>query len=290
MIQEAYVSYEIAQLLKKKGFDVKPYGSYYVARTGEIFGPKGDIMKPYKSNRGYLRLYLTVNGKRQQVSVHRLVALLFCPNPDMKLEVNHIDGNKENNNASNLEWCTRSENEQHARATGLKTPIIGKYLGKDNKLSKPFVCVETGKVYYCLRELWEELGYDKNCCSHIARACKYGYLDHGYNWRYYEPNELVKLLFEKGYRKYPLSYDGDEWYCYVQKAMAWLREVHLIHIYAEYKAFFQEKPKKVYYHWMPFVKTLPNCSTYNSGFLDIYCDSHEEAIEAALKYTLENLL
>lgn len=75
-----------------------------------------------------------------------------------------------------------------------------------------------------------------------------------------------------------------------QMACAWLREVHLIHIYAEYKAFFQEKPKKEYYHWMPFVRTLPNCSTYNSGFLDIYCDSHEEAIEAALKYTLENLL
>ena len=78
-----------------------------------------------------------------------------------------------------------------------------------------------------------------------------------------------------------------------QMACAWLREKHLIHIYAEYKAFFQEKPKKVYYHWMPFVRTLPNCPIYNSGFpnyLDIYCDSHEEAIEAALKYTLENLL
>ena len=108
----------------------------------------------------------------------------------MKLEVNHIDGDKQNNNADNLEWCTRSENEQHARATGLKKIVTGKYLGKDNKLSKPFVCVETGKVYYCLRELWEELGYDKNQCSHISRACKYGLLDHGFHWRYYEPNEI----------------------------------------------------------------------------------------------------
>lgn len=283
MIKEACCSKEVSILLKEKGFDVLPYGSYYVARTGEVFGPKGDIMKPNKSNRGYLRLYLTVNGKRQQVSVHRLVALLFCPNPDMKLEVNHIDGNKENNNASNLEWCTRSENEQHARATGLKLPVIGKYLGKDNKLSKPFVCVETGKVYYCLRELWEELGYDKNCCSHIARACKYGYLDHGYNWRYYEPNELVRLLFEKGYRKYPLSYDGDEWYCYVQMAMKWLRgkgiECVVIPIWntigKQYRSY-----------------VLSDLGDKYKDNYDSYSDnmSYEEAVEAALKYTLENLI
>ena len=131
--------------------------------------------------------------------------------------------------------------------------------------------------------------------------------------------EVAKLLKKRGFnvpcnswympysdgtvKKFMLSepvnynhYDGFPWTVSRpthQMACAWLREVHLIHIYAEYKAFFQEKPKKVYYHWMPFVKTLPHCSTYNSGFpnyLDIYCDSHEEAIEAALKYTLENLL
>ena len=290
MIQEAYCSFEIAKLLKEKGFDVKPYGSYYVARTGEVFGPKGDIMKPNKSNRGYLRLYLTVNGKRQQVSVHRLVALLFCPNPDMKLEVNHIDGNKENNNASNLEWCTHSENEQHARATGLKLPVIGKYLGKDNKLSKPFVCVETGKVYYCLRELWEELGYDKNCCSHIARACKYGYLDHGYNWRYYEPNELVKLLFEKGYRKYPLSYDGDEWYCYVQMAMAWLREAHNIHIAI---VPCEVSPGVMDYTYILYKVDVENFIFKNLGIqgrANTDKMSASKTCEAALKYVLENLI
>lgn len=86
-------------------------------------------------------------------------------------------------------------------------------------------------------------------------------------------------------------YDGFPWTVSRpthQMACAWLREKHLIHIYAEYKAFFQEKPKKVYYHWMPFVKTLPQGGFPNS--LDIYCDNYEEAIEAALKYTLENLL
>lgn len=114
-------------------------------------------------------------------------------------------------------------------------------------------------------------------------------------------DELCKYLYKDNSERYTLAStcyqnvcDDGECLCPThQMAMRWLREVHLIHIYAEYKAFFQEKPKKEYYHWMPFVRTLPNCPIYNSGFpnyLDIYCDSHEEAIEAALKYTLENLL
>lgn len=81
-----------------------------------------------------------------------------------------------------------------------------------------------------------------------------------------------------------------------QMACAWIREKHLIHIYAEHKAFFQEKPKKWYYHWIPFIKTLPFCPINKSGFpkdticLDVFCDTYEEAVEAALKYALENLI
>lgn len=110
------------------------------------------------------------------------------------------------------------------------------------------------------------------------------------------PNEIVKLLFEKGYTKYPLSYDGEVWYCYLQMAMAWLREKHLIHVYAEHKAFFQEKPKKLYYHWIPFVKTLPHYPINKSGFpngticIDEFCDNYEEAVEAACLYALKNLI
>lgn len=59
------------------------------------------------------------NGKSRTVTVHRLVAEAFIPNPDGKPEVNHIDGNRSNNNVSNLEWCTRQENCIHAYANGL---------------------------------------------------------------------------------------------------------------------------------------------------------------------------
>jgi len=85
-----------------------------VSQAGEVRrgGAQAHI---YKSDRGYLKI--TKNGK--SVSVHRLVAQAFLPNPLALPEVNHKDGNKENNAVTNLEWCTRSQNMKHAYASGL---------------------------------------------------------------------------------------------------------------------------------------------------------------------------
>lgn len=60
------------------------------------------------------------NNCQETHYVHRLVAQSFVPNPDNKPEVNHIDGDRLNNNVSNLEWVTSSENSFHASATGLR--------------------------------------------------------------------------------------------------------------------------------------------------------------------------
>lgn len=278
-MKEAYVSYEIAKLLKEKGFDVKPYYQYYISSCGKVFGCKGEQMKTQISNRGYERIWLTINGKRERHSVHRLVALNFVPNPEKKLEVNHIDGNKLNNNASNLEWCTRSENEQHAWKNGLKTNLVKGKFGKDHVASRPFICIETGKIYYCQRELAEELGGGMDGVSHLTRACRFGYLDHGYHWRYYEPNELVKLLFEKGYTKYPMSYDGDYWFCYIQMAMAWLREVHNIFILIGWNPIQKE-------YFTRIINMTDGCPKRN---IHEYTD-YNEAIESSLKYILEKMI
>ncbi len=69
--------------------------------------------------RGYRIVDLKVAGSRETVRVHRLVMESFVGKPYKEM-VNHIDGNKSNNNVENLEWATRSENELHAYATGLK--------------------------------------------------------------------------------------------------------------------------------------------------------------------------
>ena len=68
---------------------------------------------------GYLTISTFINNKKQTLRIHRLVAMYFVPNPQNKPYVNHIDGNKLNNNANNLEWVTAQENNLHARKLGL---------------------------------------------------------------------------------------------------------------------------------------------------------------------------
>lgn len=94
-----------------EGFD----GIYSVSNYGEVRNNKtGRLMKQRKTEKGYLRVGLTNNGKPKCMRVHRLVAQAFIPNPDDKPEVNHIDFNKENNCVNNLEWVTGKENAKHS--------------------------------------------------------------------------------------------------------------------------------------------------------------------------------
>jgi hypothetical protein len=110
-------------------------GQYFISNTGIAKNTRKEL-KTHRINSGYLCLKFTVNGKRTNHLVHRLVAEAFIPNPDNKREVNHIDGNKLNNNVCNLEWVTSSENKLHAKNTGLKEynfPSKGKKLSTKSK-------------------------------------------------------------------------------------------------------------------------------------------------------------
>ena len=81
---------------------------------------EGKILRPTLISGGYEMVVLTKHRNPAYPTVHRLVAMAFVPNPYNKTVVNHIDGNKTNNVATNLEWVTSSENNQHAYDTGLK--------------------------------------------------------------------------------------------------------------------------------------------------------------------------
>lgn len=91
---------------------IKDYPNYEVSNYGRVKN-KNKIMKPYKTNNGYLHIFLSKNGRQKQFLLHRLVANIFIDNPNHLKEVNHIDGNKENNRIDNLEWCTRKQNVHH---------------------------------------------------------------------------------------------------------------------------------------------------------------------------------
>src|SRR5699024_4237076 len=82
-------------------------------------GTKGGILK-YKYDGDYYRVLLYKDGVGKQFLVHRILMETFVPNPLKKEQVNHIDGDKTNNDLNNLEWVTKSENQLHAYATGLQ--------------------------------------------------------------------------------------------------------------------------------------------------------------------------
>lgn len=135
---------------------------------------------------GYEKVELNKNGIGKPKFIHRLVAEAFIPNPENKLQVNHIDGNKQNNCISNLEWATPSENTKHAYMTGLaKSPNINKY-GNLNHSSKEVIQYDLKnikiKTYGSTKEVMRVTGYDSSC---IARCCR-GKLKtaYGYVWRY----------------------------------------------------------------------------------------------------------
>jgi hypothetical protein len=91
---------------------IKDYEDFEVSDLGRI-RKKNMIYKPQNNGRNYLGVGLRKNGVKKRYYVHRLVAAAFIENPENKSEVNHIDGNRMNNNLLNLEWVTRSENHYH---------------------------------------------------------------------------------------------------------------------------------------------------------------------------------
>lgn len=90
---------------------------YYVSNYGRVKNSKDLIMKQYFS-RDYLVINLTKNHKSKINRVHRLVAMTFKDNVNLKLEVNHINGIKSDNRESNLEWLNHSENAKHNYISG----------------------------------------------------------------------------------------------------------------------------------------------------------------------------
>jgi hypothetical protein len=105
--------YEVSSEGRVKSLAKKRLGGRYKC----LMLYKERILKPGKNAQGYLKLDLCKNGKTKTHRINRLVAAAFMG--ESFLECNHIDGNKENNCVSNLEYCTCSENHKHAYKTGL---------------------------------------------------------------------------------------------------------------------------------------------------------------------------
>lgn len=157
--------------------DVSGYeGLYQVSNLGRVrsldrwrkngsgeYKQKGRILNQGDTTTGYKQIVLNKDKKRKTLKVHRLVAIAFIPNPENKPNVNHIDGNPHNNKVENLEWCTQSENVQHAYDTGLKQcNIIDKETLQDMHYNKKMTP----------RAIAKEFGVDKTTI--IRKVREYG--------------------------------------------------------------------------------------------------------------------
>ena len=129
----------------------------------------GRILTPYKIPSGYLIVKLSKGEKREKISVHRLVALAFIDNRYNLPEVNHIDGDKTNNNIENLEWVTHKENQNHM------------YDSRLNKKAKPVECIEDGTTYRSIMEATRIKHISKRT---IRMACISGKPCKGTHWRF----------------------------------------------------------------------------------------------------------
>jgi hypothetical protein len=93
---------------------IEGFPNYRVSSDGKVYSVNyKKFLKTQKNNDGYETVQVTNNGNKKDFLMHRLVALSFIENKENKQYVNHIDGNKLNNNETNLEWVTNSENVQH---------------------------------------------------------------------------------------------------------------------------------------------------------------------------------
>lgn len=147
----------------------------------ESYIRKGKILKPWvNSASGYLMIGLHKNKKRKLFYMHRIVAQVFIKNLGNKGEINHIDGNKTNNNVENLEWVTRSENQLHAIQTGLanKPP----HNNTTKKIEQLDVAGNVVHLWNSCKEIYQTLGIPKTC---IYECCANKIeTSHGYKWRY----------------------------------------------------------------------------------------------------------
>lgn len=161
---------------------LKQNTNYCVNERGEVLSlRKNKVLSPKRNWDGYLRVQLWEHNSCKYISIHRLVAEEFIPNPMNKPFVNHIDGDKTNNSVDNLEWCTQQENIRHAWDTGLSRTHL------NSKLSKAvWQCDRSGneiKMFPSTMEVERQLGINH---SNVSYACKHNSIAHGYRWKYDE--------------------------------------------------------------------------------------------------------
>ena len=175
--------YQVSNLGRVRSLDRYIPAKCALSKTDDdvLYFRKGKIIKLWEIVGGYFYVSLSKGDKAKMFRVHRLVAMAFIPNPDNLPEVNHIDEDKSNNRADNLEWCTHLYNEHH----GTKIERAAK-----NRYRRPVEAYnEKGEVVASFSRIADAArAYGVNnctlwqCCNHIGTVKRVK----GLYWRYKE--------------------------------------------------------------------------------------------------------
>lgn len=162
---------------------IRGFKDYYVSNLGRILSKNNKvrasdkILKPtFNKKRGYFWVMLHGVGRRRNLSLHRLVAQAFTPNPDNKPVVNHIDNDTTNNKASNLEWVTQQENVAHCIKSGRQVILYGSE-AKAAKLTETQVMeIYNMKGIDTYESIAEQYGVKYSTVAHIMRGSRWQHL------------------------------------------------------------------------------------------------------------------
>lgn len=152
------------------------FPGYWINKKGEVLGRRGKKLKLGKSTKGYYQIMLKTKQVKKGFRIHRLVAQYFIynDNPEQKNQVNHIDGNKLNNNVDNLEWCTNEYNHNHKMMNGLNVSFKGEEHGRSILTEKEVIDIFKSKEPY--KNLMKKYNISKSTISSIKNRRNWNHI------------------------------------------------------------------------------------------------------------------
>jgi hypothetical protein len=152
---------------------------YMVSNLGRVKGIRKPIMGQHDNGIGYLQCKIKMrDGKARFLKVHRMVAIAFIPNPYGLSDVNHIDGDKQNNRADNLEWVTHGDNIRKGWENGQFENAREVFRANRSGAAARRVAVRRsdGVVFESQTAAADALGVNQSCICDVLRgrqaACK----------------------------------------------------------------------------------------------------------------------
>lgn len=164
----------------------KDYLGYRVYLDGTVINKHNKPLIHQKFRLGYIYVTLSLKGKPKKISLHRLIAECFIPNPENKPCVNHKNGIKSDNRIINLEWCTRSENTLHGIHI-IKTinPHPPHYSGIESRQSKTTIMMDknSGKILKRFDTMTDAAKFINRDISNINQAIKHNGVCADFKWK-----------------------------------------------------------------------------------------------------------